>query len=173
MVCIKGPLIPSASSYSSVVRDHKIYHDEAFVQHCKKYEIHEREKYYLDPPKRNDILVGEKRLREFENLVLNAYNETPHKFQRGFLQEVQCDYSIINRIGHQRSSRAHSWCRRLADDRTIHHKAERMEGHVKDDSCQGSEAFRKECCREPNSDIIRAYYAREYTEHFQYRETCE
>ena len=88
MVCIRGPILPSCSSYKSVVLEHKVYHEEAFVEHCKKHEIHERGIYFTNPPKKDGMLQGEKTLREFENLVYNGYKYKPHKFQRGFLQQA-------------------------------------------------------------------------------------
>lgn len=65
-----------------------MYHEEAFYIEAKNYEIYERDVYFTHPPKLNDTLQGEERLRRFENIIFNGYHYKPHKFQQGFLKEA-------------------------------------------------------------------------------------
>jgi len=88
MVCIKGPLLPQCSSYKNIVLEHKIYHEDALIEHYKKHEVYEKERYFVNPPKKDTISQGERNLRDFEQLVYNGGKYKPHKFQRGFLQQA-------------------------------------------------------------------------------------
>lgn len=88
MVCIKGPLVPRCSSYTNAYAGNKQYREEEFLQEYKKYAVKTTEEYLVDGVKEPKELAGEKRLKDFENLVYNGYTYKPHKFQSGFLDEA-------------------------------------------------------------------------------------
>lgn len=88
MVAPKGPLLPKCSSYAGAFHANKVFHEDEFIQEYKKYSVKTTEEYFVKNVIEPRELAGEKRLRDFENLVYNGYTYKPHKFQRGFLEEA-------------------------------------------------------------------------------------
>lgn len=85
---LKGPIIPRCSSYKEAYLENQFYHEEEFIQEYKKYDTKTLDELFVRDVKEPKELAGEKRLRDFENLIYNGYSFKPHKFQRGFLEEA-------------------------------------------------------------------------------------
>jgi hypothetical protein len=88
MVKVSGPLVSAGSSYAYAFKEHKIYNEDEIIHQFKRYEVLERDEYFVNPTEEVKELEGLKRLKQFEELVYNGYSYKPHKFQRGFLQNV-------------------------------------------------------------------------------------
>jgi len=83
-----GPLISDCSLYRDAFVDYRNYHEENFVQECKKTEIYDAERYIIDPPKQKKTTDGELKLRKFSEILENGFCFKPHRFQREFLEQV-------------------------------------------------------------------------------------
>jgi hypothetical protein len=88
MVCIRGPLLQDCVSRYNAYYDFKRHHEEVFIQEAKKYELFERDVYFVDEVKEQEITAGEQRLRKFEKLLFDGFSYKPHRFQMGFLKEA-------------------------------------------------------------------------------------
>jgi hypothetical protein len=69
---IQGPILQRAVSYKYAFEDHKLHHEDAFVEEVKQYEVLKKDEYFVCPTEERKTLQGEKNLREFENLLFNG-----------------------------------------------------------------------------------------------------
>lgn len=67
----------------ALLAEHR-HHENAFVEECRGYEVHDRAKYVIAPPKVSSELAGVQRLRRFEELLENGFLFKRHIFQRQF-----------------------------------------------------------------------------------------
>lgn len=88
MVFRKGSILTRCSSYAGAYVGNQIFYEDEFLLDYKKYSVKSPEEYFVENVKEPKELAGEKRLRDFENLIYNGFSYKPHKFQRGFLNEA-------------------------------------------------------------------------------------
>lgn len=75
-------------SYYSAFDEAKHYYEEDFLIENKKYQVYEREKYFIDPPEEKKENEGLKRLNLFEDILFNRFKYKPQYFQRKFLKLI-------------------------------------------------------------------------------------
>jgi hypothetical protein len=80
--------IPQYTSYDNYFYEwkKKIQEDEENEYRTEK--IHKRDSFILDPPCLNNLLAGEERFRQFEDLLENGTSWKRHTFQKEFHQQA-------------------------------------------------------------------------------------
>ena len=84
-MCVIKPQLSTVNIFKSGFEESVQYYQNEFLQESNNYDIYERDRYFMDPPKVDNVNSGLKRLKQFEFLTENGFKDKLSRFQREFM----------------------------------------------------------------------------------------